>query len=628
MRKLLPVALVLVFVFFQLPSGMPLTTSVSVSTQSSSSNDYPFPDSYPEYSHNDLDSIPAVTNLHYDFSQPSARWQTLVAGDTPASFTQVQYELADDVLDITGSDSVMQQIASEGQLLAGSSLQKQKPVNIIADGGYVPMAVLDAAAAQQNRTVKAGTVVVDKASRTAFKVVSPTVHTGIYEMNSELLNMVSALQDTYSIARPQLHEIFNDFSLGGEDGETIELTRGNISGFAPNIEKSMVFDDPSSVRQVSLKDEYQGYKYIFGDKLVDLKFDDTLLDAQTSSGARIQIKVSGGIGIQKLLVNAKYTRFSGYRFAVTLNQESYLMVELTAAISEEIRIPVFGIDAGIGDVGRVTGGVFVIVGLDGSLRLEIAAREFTSTTVGVRGKTAAYIPCSVNPVYDQTIKGEGDVNLTGEVDGYIKFGPMLGIELFGYDLIGAGVFLGTGVQVDATPYELDIELYGILNVYLDFLGKHFNLINLRPTLWEKKQMNTAGHRVTFMEAYVYPGRVSGVIEKEVPSGPGNESGFATVANMPYRIWIIPKDASFNPGNPGDLNNTEIRKYPASGYAKTNGDGIFFQKNDSILSGGERAFVEFQINGKSYFSNGAEATLPFEQYTITQVDYFNDFVVGQ
>jgi hypothetical protein len=627
MRKLLSLALVLVITCFQLPSVL-VRSAGSLSQASSPSNTLSFQDPFPEYSLDDLQDMPLVTNLHYDFAKPSPSWQQLVAGDSPASFKQVQYKLADGVLDITGSDDVIGQIASEGQLLAGSSLQKQKPTQIIAEGGYLTKSVLNTVAAQQGRTVTDGLVVVDKASRTAFKVVAPTVHTGIYEMNSELLNMVSALQNTYSIARPQLQEIFQDFSLGGEDGETIELTWGNISGFAPNIEQSMVFSDQSSVRQLSLEEMYQGYEHIYGDKLVDLKFDNTLLDAQTSSGVKIKVEVSGGIGIQKLLVNAKYTRFSGYRFAVTLNQESYLTVELTAAISEEIRIPVIGIDAGIGDVGRVTGGVFVIVGLDGNLRLEIAAREFTSTTIGVRGKTAAYIPCSIRPEFSQTIKGEGDVNLTGKVDGYIKFGPMLGIELFGYDLVGAGVFLGTGVQVEATDYELDIELYGMLNVYLDFLGKHFNLINLRPTLWEKKQMNTAGHRVTFMEAYVYPGRVSGVIEKEVPSGPGSEDGFAPVANMPYRIWVVPAGEPFNPSSPGDLNNPKIRRYPSSGFAKTNSDGVFFQKNDTILAGGERAFVEFQINGQSYFSNGAEATLPFEKYTITQVDYFNDFIVGQ
>lgn len=325
------------------------------------------------------------------------------------------------------------------------------------------MTTLDALAAQQGRTVENGMVVVDATSNTAFKVVSATLHSGAFETDETLQEMVAPLQNTYAVTQPQMHEIFKEFSLSAENGETVELTRGNISGFAPNIEDNMLWADSLAPQPLSFSDDFNGYKNLFGELMVDLKFEEDLLDAQLSDNSTVRVKVTGGLGIQKILVNARYTRFSGYRFALTLNQESYLIVEMEAAIDEEIRIPVFGIDAAIGDIGAVTGGVFIVVGLDGSLRLEIAVREFTSTTVGFRGGTALYIPTSVHPIYSHKMKGDGDVRLTGNVDGYIKFGPMLGIELFGFDLLGAGAFPGTGVTVEADAFKPKKVLLPVLD---------------------------------------------------------------------------------------------------------------------------------------------------------------------
>ncbi|MBN2557666.1 MAG: hypothetical protein JXB33_02800 [Clostridia bacterium] len=586
-------------------------------------------DNMPEISKEGLMALPSEPGFSYDFQPPGSNWDNLVKGILPASFSQVSYQLADNVLDVTGSTDVVESIATQDQILSGGTTQLLRPNDIIAAGGLIPMSVLDSLAAAQGRTIENGTVVVDKRTNTAFKVLSPTAYSGAYESDPELQQLVEPLKDTYALATPQLHEIFKDFSLGSENGETIELTRGNISGFAKNIERNLVMSPLISTNPQSFTDDMSGFNDVFGDLLVRLEFSEEVLEGKLNDGSTIQIKVSGGIGIQRIQVDARYTRFSGYRFALTLRQESYLRVELDAKLNEEVRIPIFGIDAGIGDIGRVTGGVFVIVSMDGTLRLEISAREFTSTTVGVRGGTALYVPTSIRPIHSQTIKGDGDVKLTGKIDGSIRFGPMIGVELFGFDLIGAGVFLGTGVRVEADDFYLDVELYGILNVYVEFLGKHFNLVNLRPTLWQKRQLDTAGYQISFMEAYVYPGRVSGTIKREVPpSGSGPGDGYAPVPNIPYRIWVVPKGYDFDPQNPSSLNNPAIRKYPSNGYAQTNADGVFFQKNDNILSGGDKAYLEFQTGGKTYFSNPAEATLPFENYTITEVDYFNDYVVGQ
>ncbi|NLV50678.1 MAG: hypothetical protein GXY20_08310 [Clostridiales bacterium] len=570
-----------------------------------------------EYTSDEVGKLPSAPSFDYAFSAPGSQWRNLAANDTPAAFSQVSYEFVDDVLEV--GQTVTDSIASAGQLMSGNMVQRLQPNQIIAQGGYVSRSILDAAAAQKGRTVENGTVVVDKAAGVAFKVVAPTA---FYD-GSEQSEYLERLEGTYSVATPQLHEILKDFSLGGNNGETEEMvtvTRGNITGFAPNMEANLV--DDNGVKLMSYADSYKGYKDVLTNYLVNLQFDNVRLDAFLGDGSPIKVTVSGGIAVENIGVYGRYTFCRGYALAMTVRQESYLVVEMEAELAEEITIPLFGIDAGVGDVGRVTGGLFAIIGLDGRLRVEVYAREYTSIRVGLRGKTAAYVPISVRPTFDKTIKFDGDVNLTGKINGSLKFGPMLGIEIFGFDLIGAGAFLGTGVSVEKNDTLLDVKLYGILQVYVKLLGKKFNLANLTPTIFRKTQQDTAGYVVDIFEAYVYPGRVSGTIKKELPE-PGEEA-----KSISYRVWVVPGGVSFDTNNANDLNNPKIRKYPKDGYASTLEGGVFFQEDKDMLSAGDRVYLEFKVDGKSLFSSPASPTLPFTDYIITHADYFNGYVTGQ
>lgn len=569
-------------------------------------------------------TLPTAPLLEYEFLPASPQWSNLVSGDTPASFSAT-YELADNVL--TVNKEVTDSIASAGQLLTGSMMHKLLPNRIIAEGGYVPRTVLDAAAQKKDRVVENGTVVVDESSGTAFKVVAPTEFTGVFDADAELHKTVVPLESTYAVAQPELHEVLKDFSLGGENGETVTLTRANIFEFAPNVEKNLV--QPTGYKTMSFGDSYKGFKNLSDDPLMKLQFENERLDARLGSGSPISVTVSGGLGVDKIDVSARYTASDGYHLTMTLNQESYLVVEMEAEIAEEIIIPIFGIHvavkAGDKEIARIAGGVFVIVGMDGTLKLEAEAREFSSTIAGVRGSTKFYIPTSIHPVYDPHFESDGDVDLSGDIDGYLKFGPMLKLDVFGFKLVGAGAFLGVGASVQTDGHFLDVELYGLLQVYIDFLGKHLSLVNFRPTILTKRQTDTAGFQVTFLEAYVYPGRVGGILKTDPP---GKGQPYVVAENIPYRILVVPAGETFDPNVAGDIDKPAIRKYPADGYALTNTEGEFIQMDDTIILGGEVACLEFQWLGKSYFSAPISPTLPFEKAAITEADYFNDYVKGE
>lgn len=566
----------------------------------------------------DTGSMTKVEPFNYAFVPASAKWLEINAFEEPATL-DATYELADDVIALQGNQDVAKQIASAGQLLSGSNVQKLPPNEIIAEGGYIPVDILDAAAAVTQDSIKNGTVVVDESNGTAFKVVSPTTYTGVFDADASLQNKMKPLENTYSIIQPALSEVVSDFEL---PAQTVSLTRGNIIEFAPNVESSVV--NPSKYKFLS---DDKDFKYLSDNPLIALKFDKVKLDADLGDGLSINVTVSGGLGIDSMDLTGRYTGFDGYEIAMKLDQECDLNVSLDIKIKQEIRIPLYGFNVSFG-IGSISGGIFAILGLDGTLRLQIESATFTSVTQGIQGGTFAYVPTSALPIFDPEIKVDGDVALSGEIDGYIKFGPMVNLELFGFDLVGVGIFLGAGVHVGTTLKTLDIELYALFNVYITLVGETLNLANFKPTILTRHQADTAGYRVKIMEAYVKPGRTGGTIETETDDV-NDEDGYVPAVNIPYRILAVPKGQSFNPSDINSINNnTAIRKYPASGYAVTNAEGEFIQKDDNMLLYGDNAYLEFQANGTSYFSDPLAATLPFEKITITYADYFNDYVTGQ
>jgi len=604
MKKFCALGIALLFVF------LPLAAPVQAVTSTGTSGNWP----------GTIDRQLAAP-FEADFLAPTMGWLDFVAGEPPATFAKenVVYDLADSVIEV--DSQVTRQLATASQLLSGAAQPLLRPDKIIAEGGYIARNVLDQAAKTRGQTVKNGSVFVDTTAGTAFKVVSPSVFSGSFAAEDELGDLVTPLKDTYSLARPQLSEIFDNFEL---KEETIRLTRGNISGFAPNIEKNLRL--PGLATNQAFGDALKDFKYLSDDPFIKLQFTDQKLEANLGGGGKIDVTVSGGLGIEDIDLTGRYSGFDGYRIELTLRQESYLVVEMAANVEKEVYIPILGLDIPFG-VGRISGGIFAVVGLDGTLRLEIEARDYTETTMGVRGGTKFYVPTSVKPIFKQGFTSDGDVDLDGDIDGYLKFGPMMGLELFGFDLVGAGVFLGAGVHVLKDNKMLDVNLYGLFNVYVKLAGENFNLANYKPTIFRRRQANTEGYRIKVIEAYISPGHVGGTIE-QIRQPATVPPTYEPSQGMAYRILVIPANIPFDPNGTAPAEQAGIRKYPASGYATTNAVGEFFQAAPQMLFDKDQVVIEFKIGEESYFSNPATSTLPFTSFSIAKADSFNDFVTGQ
>ncbi len=554
-------------------------------------------------------SFSKTAGFHFDFQPAGPVWKNIVAGQQPARLG-ASYTLKDNVVKVGADFDV--NIKSASQMMTGGSTAYTPATRIVSNGAFVSRSVLESAAGAL-QMIQPDTVFVNETTGTAFKVVVAMDGDESYEK----------FRDHYAVTQPQIHEVVDEFKIPASD---VTLNKANITSFAgvpastaDSIEDYILKSD--SVMPLSTTASPMGLNSI-QDPLIEFSFPEgTELNA-TSGGQNITVKVSGGLGIGNLGLEAKYSGFDGYYFALKIDEEAYLNVDVGINTNQEIRIPILGIDVPFG-IGRVSGGLFVVVGLDGKVTIQMEAREYISSKMGVKGDTFLYAPVSCKPFFNMPVKSfSGDVQVDGKINGYVKAGALLSLEIFGWDLVGAGVFIGSGVNIISLDGLLDIELYGLIQVYITFAGDTYYLIHSKPTLLRKQQKDMGGYRATIEESCAYQDIVVGFLQKSVTSN-GNIV-LEKAGNTPFDLVVT---------NPFDGNETV---YPTDGnFYYTDPDGRFLVRdypdldlnvNDRV---GIRVFEGSGNDGQIYGpSQPVSSTYPFRNIRITAADAFNDWIEGQ
>lgn len=223
------------------------------------------------------------------------------------------------------------------------------------------------------------------------------------------------------------------------------------------------------------------------------------------------------------------------------------------------------------------------------------------------------------------------MQLAGQINAITKLGAEMNIEIFGLSLVGAGAYLGAGLSVETISDDttgnidgmLDIKLYGILEIWVSIVGHRLNIVKSYPTILHKEQANTPGFIILSEDLFTFPGRAGGYIMREPnPSDPDKK--LQPAVDIPYRIKVTDKSG-----------NTK-GQYPSStGWNYTNSAGEFFQGDGiSTLNGGngipnlrtdDRIYLVFSDKEYEYYLG--VPIFPFSSVTITEADYFNDYVVG-
>ncbi len=209
--------------------------------------------------------------------------------------------------------------------------------------------------------------------------------------------------------------------------QRITLNKNNISHYAEGVESALRKPNTSLRFRSDIKPKHLKDPWLAWD------FESKPLSAYTRSGGHVTVTLDGYLGIDPITLDSDYSvgwGYGSYHFYLATTVETCLVAEMAAIMNEEVVIPLLGLDAGVGNVGNVTAGLFLIVGIDGQFTLQVEARDWcTIEEAGIKGKTVLGIPVTFRPKINATPGASGDAEFFGQVSGYMKAGALADLEL-------------------------------------------------------------------------------------------------------------------------------------------------------------------------------------------------------
>lgn len=536
-------------------------------------------------------TLESMFQFHKDI--PRYNWGPEVP--EPATLKGVTYTLADNV--VTVNSDTTKNIKSVQQVLNQNSTTTESIGRVISQGGLVKADQLKNTAGIS--ALKPGTVFVDLENDLAFKV--PTIPGELGDQ----------FQGYVPVVRPTMQESIKSFDI---PQQKVQLKNANVTHFVKDANGNSLdkyLKKPGQTHVMSQNANMEPLKPTHLENIIaEFNFPEegVGLKGTLPSGGEVLVNVKGYLALGDMALDGYYHKWD-YAFYFSVAEELQLQATLAAQLKEEVRIPILGVDVAFDSkIGSIAGGLFLVVGVDGKFTLQIESRQWMKLNkVGLKGKNAYYVPYTIKPFREFGPYGfDLDSHFNGAINGYVKAGALLELSLLGLDIVGAGVFAGMGASTAISGDYVEADLYGIVQAYIKFLGKHKNIINWTPTILQKKQANNAGYIVTFKEACAYRDEVWGNLQFD--------SGVK--GNLPEKdkdVTLIVKNA---------LGNEK------SYYKKTDDKGDFhftgvnLQKDDKIT-----LYLKEKYSTNYVRSAPINPTFPFNKVFVTEVDFFNDYVSG-
>lgn len=349
----------------------------------------------------------------------------------------------------------------------------------------------------------------------------------LYDEASKKAVLIRSIDEDQNctIAAPPFDQIFED----------LEIPYQSISLNTANIERSIVpigYGEMTPFLRQSMSERPDAKPLLpnlaqvrsgSGPGVLEFDFPQLPVHAVTASGGVIDMTVDGCLKISDIGVEARYTGFDGYKFGITAGEEISLDIMAELKMDEEAYIPLCALDIPLG-IGHVRAGLYLVMGINGEFTLEMTMGEKLVMAAGVKGATFCYLPsCPVpylTPVFFD-VNCVPDFSCDGRLDANMGVGPMLQVELLGYNILAAEIRIGAalGVKTSSAGSDyLDIDMDALLYSYFDVLGEHFTLLNEHWDLFSRTQRDTGGFIIQLEDPNAYNDQIKGSVVYSVDQG--------------------------------------------------------------------------------------------------------------
>jgi len=458
-------------------------------------------------------------------------YPTFSQGET-AEFKNVAYSLknSSNIIDLSNNMSdILTNVKLPYEVIENKPVSGISPMRKLESTVLIKQDIVKAKVPE----IKSGTILFDKELGTAIKITGGAGGYG------------TAASGYFTAVRAQNYEVFSNITIPSQQ---VSLKRGNITSLSEDVESCIIpprnslFGEeahPVSETLMASIDPELGTMtfpwltdYVrgaatgkgvrlpgqialsdwrpFSDPLVELDFNNKTLDVPLPSGRTIAVTLDGYIGIDNITVDGEYNFMGSYRFVVDTGVALRLAASIEGNLSEEVQVPLFGLDIPAG-IARVKGGIFLTIGMDGQVSLLIDTKQKLEIEAGVGGKTVLGLPVTCKPIFNPSYDMDVDTGFSGQINGYIKAGPLVSLEIFGWDIVGAAANFGAGITCSSQNNVLNADIYGLFEIFITLLDKRIDLFNGHISLYKIRKPDTKGYDIKFMEADAYRKLIVGTI---------------------------------------------------------------------------------------------------------------------
>lgn len=388
-----------------------------------------------------------------------------------------------------------------------------------------------------------------------------------------VLQASEASDEEMFLIRPKMYQVFENIEI---PEQTVDLTLANTTSTADGVQ---------------ITSSGSGANYA-----VNLQFDSVTFTIDT-----VKITLIGEVTLEQPRVEGYYSKNSGYKLVFKTSERVDLRARAFVKLSEEKKIPIWGTEIPVANIGKCELGVFAVVSVEGEVTLVVDVNQGVDVALGARGGTFYYIPTSIHNASEFSQFCEVDYEVKAKMKAFAGVECKAKLKFKSYNVLDVfvkGGMEGT-VETDLTTLSADIGVR--FKAGGKIVSKGFTLVDEYFSLWKLQTPDMAGYKMNIDEACAFGDYVAGNIQK---TDNGNDF-------YPYKgnlqVVVVHSNGSTNKYN-----------------GQSDDNGIFIVKNVPLVKSDKVAIKLVQVNNLSAYMS---PTIPFKKVYLTAVDYYTGMAYG-
>ncbi|WP_146113445.1 hypothetical protein [Paenibacillus sp. PCH8] len=269
------------------------------------------------------------------------------------------------------------------------------------------------------------------------------------------------------------------------DAESMDITSMDMNDVTSMDENDVKAMDMNDIIRAAGAGDFANCKKSGNEFVCDFK--KVLVNQQNANGNKVYVEAGGKLTLIAPKVTGKYGFWGKYDLKFTAGEKANIYIKGDAKFKKEVKVPIMGLNLGAGNLGAVSVGVFLVIGIDGNVTFEFQVDQGYTVTVGVKGKTRVFIPVKIQPYSSVNRYLTVTHKIEGQITAWAGAKAEVGLKIAGKKILEVSVFAGiegTGKWTSSTdvPSAMSLTIDALVKGEGAVFNKSFKLFELRWNL--------------------------------------------------------------------------------------------------------------------------------------------------